>query len=217
MVSGPNVLKPVGVMVRVAASSKGNAMAKAKSHYQGYGAKIHSIKHLGMEKTLPPEVHAEEVEQTDEAMSSGWMLRKHPDLAKKLKDVKKNSMHSLMKKYGGKTGEEIAKMRKEDVELEEGIEDKIEAARERAKAAGKPVSEPKKPTSTKRAVSGSRYGGSKQKDEMDEEAKKEPSNNIPFEGPYVKKPDAHGPVSRVRHLARMAMQNAAKKSLANKK
>jgi hypothetical protein len=46
----------------------------------------------------------------------GWMLRADPKLAAKVKANidKKKQMDSLMKKYGGKTGDEIAKMKKEE-------------------------------------------------------------------------------------------------------
>lgn len=35
--------------------------------------------------------------------------------------------------------------------------------------------------------------------------------DVPFEGPYKKKTDAHGPKSRAKHLAKMAMQKAMQK------
>jgi hypothetical protein len=46
----------------------------------------------------------------------GWMLRADPELARKFKEIedRKKRMNSLMKTYGGKTGDEIAKMRKEE-------------------------------------------------------------------------------------------------------
>ena len=48
----------------------------------------------------------------------GWMLRADPKLAAKFKEIedRKKRMKSLMKTYGGKTGDEIAKMNKEEVE-----------------------------------------------------------------------------------------------------
>jgi ATP-dependent protease ClpP protease subunit len=48
----------------------------------------------------------------------GWMLRADPELARKFKEIedRKKRMNSMMKKYGGKTGDEIAKMKKEEVE-----------------------------------------------------------------------------------------------------
>jgi preprotein translocase subunit YajC len=51
-------------------------------------------------------------------------------------------------------------------DVNEGIEDRLEAARAKAKAAGKPVNPPAKPAATNiRKVSGTAYGGSAQKDE----------------------------------------------------
>jgi hypothetical protein len=46
----------------------------------------------------------------------GWMLRADPELARKFKEIedRKKRMNSLMKTYGGKTGDEIAKMKKEE-------------------------------------------------------------------------------------------------------
>lgn len=160
----------------------------------------------------------------------------------------------------------------------EGIEDRIEAARKKAAAAGKPINPPKKEVSPRRQVSGSSYGGSKQKEkeEMDEASligahsspdfkpwkssktkkwkvthsvtgkargewdepvgalkhfkslapelqkvhkivKEEVKKNVPFEGPYKDKPDAHGPRARVKHLAKMAMAAAAAKAKEAKK
>jgi hypothetical protein len=48
----------------------------------------------------------------------GWMLRADPKLAAKFKEIedRKKRMNSLMKTYGGKTGDEIAKMKKEEIE-----------------------------------------------------------------------------------------------------
>ena len=59
---------------------------------------------------------------------------------------------------------------KEEVELEEGIEDRLEAARAKAKAAGKTINPPKKAAaSTVRKVAGKAYGGAAQVDKPDEE------------------------------------------------
>jgi hypothetical protein len=46
------------------------------------------------------------------------MLRADPELARKFKEIedRKKRMNSMMKKYGGKTGDEIDKMKKEEVE-----------------------------------------------------------------------------------------------------
>ena len=58
----------------------------------------------------------------------------------------------------------------EEVELEEGIEDRLEAARAKAKAAGKPIKDkPTPPKSNVRKIEGSAYGGAKQKDEPEED------------------------------------------------
>lgn len=160
----------------------------------------------------------------------------------------------------------------------EGIEDRIEAARKKAAAAGKPIKPPKQEVSPRRQVSGSSYGGSKQKEkeEMEEASligahsspdfkpwrssktkkwkvthsvtgkargewdepvgalkhfkalapelqkvhkivKEELKKDIPFEGPYKDKPDAHGPRARVKHLAKMAMQAAGARAKQAKK
>jgi hypothetical protein len=68
----------------------------------------------------------EEVEQVEEATGKGdhrpgWMLRADPKLAAKFKEKEDQhkKMNSLMKKYGGKTGDEIKAMKKEEVELNE--------------------------------------------------------------------------------------------------
>jgi hypothetical protein len=63
------------------------------------------------------------------------------------------------------------KVAKEEVEqVEEGIEDKLEAARAKAKSAGKPVKGPAKAEkSNVTKVAGKAYGGSAQKDEPEED------------------------------------------------
>ena len=61
-------------------------------------------------------------------------------------------------------------MKKEEVELEEGIEDRLEAARAKAKAAGKPIKDkPTPPKSNVRKIEGSAYGGARQKDEPEDD------------------------------------------------
>jgi hypothetical protein len=72
-------------------------------------------------KAMKAGMKKEEVEQTDEAAymgkgnhRPGWMLKADPKLSAKVKAAK--NMNRLMNKYGGKTGEEIAKMKKEEVE-----------------------------------------------------------------------------------------------------
>ena len=58
----------------------------------------------------------------------------------------------------------------ESVELEEGIEDRLEAARAKAKAAGKPIKDkPTPPKSNVRKIEGSAYGGARQKDEPEDD------------------------------------------------
>jgi len=59
------------------------------------------------------------------------------------------------------------KLKEEEMEqVEEGIEDRLEAARAKAKAAGKPIkNKPAAPKSNVRKIEGSAYGGAKQKDE----------------------------------------------------
>jgi hypothetical protein len=75
-------------------------------------------------KTLKQHISSameEDVKDLDEAAYTGkgnnrpgWMLRADPKLAAKIKEKKKAV--ELRKKYMGKTSDEIAKMRKEDVE-----------------------------------------------------------------------------------------------------
>ena len=77
----------------------------------------------------------------------------------------------------------------DDEELEEGWEDRLAAAREKAKEKGlikdKPADEKKEPV---KKVSGSRYGGSKQKsDEIDEEAEQIDEISKKTMGSYIKK------------------------------
>ena len=70
-------------------------------------------------------------------------------------------------KIDAKDFKKLRDMKKEEVEqVEEGIEDRLEAARAKAKAAGKPMKDkPTAPKSNVRKVEGSAYGGAKQKDE----------------------------------------------------
>jgi len=56
---------------------------------------------------------------------------------------------------------------KEPAGVKEGIEDRIEAARQRAAAKGRTLNEPEKKKSALRKIAGKSYGGSKQKDEYD--------------------------------------------------
>lgn len=53
-----------------------------------------------------------------EALGTGWMLKADPNLGAKVKKNvdKAKRMNDLMRKYGGKTGAEIDKMKKEEVE-----------------------------------------------------------------------------------------------------
>lgn len=60
-----------------------------------------------------------------------------------------------------------------DEKVYESIEDKIEAAREKAKAAGKPIKKQQAARSMKRFVAGTAYGGSKQKDDKEDDNMKE--------------------------------------------
>ena len=65
----------------------------------------------------------EDAEQVDEA-GSGWMLKADPKLGAKVKTNtdKAKQMNALMKKYGGKTGEEISKMKEEVEGIEENLD-----------------------------------------------------------------------------------------------
>jgi hypothetical protein len=66
----------------------------------------------------------------------------------------------LAKEYANK------KMKEEVEQIDEGIEDRLEAARAKAKAAGKPIKDkPAAPKSNVRKVEGHAYGGAKQKDD----------------------------------------------------
>jgi hypothetical protein len=85
-------------------------------------------------------------------------LASHPKYAQALKHYDKSEYHF------GKAAKQGVK---EEVEqIDEGIEDRLEAARAKAKAAGKPIKDkPAAPKSNVRKIEGSAYGGAKQKDE----------------------------------------------------
>jgi hypothetical protein len=81
----------------------------------------------------------------------------------------KGNQHKLdvAEPKGKLTSADFKKLRGEaNTEVKEGIEDRIEAAREKARAAGKPMKEPEKAKpSAVRTVAGKAYGGAAQKDE----------------------------------------------------
>ena len=108
----------------------------------------------------------EEVEQIDELSKD--TLKSY---AGKVID-KTRTMPQGQKKQKHLTGlvNAMNKMKEEVEQVEEGIEDRLEAARAKAKAAGKPIKD-KAPAakSNVRKVEGSAYGGSKQKDEPEAE------------------------------------------------
>jgi len=88
------------------------------------------------------------------------------------KAVKDNPAHMGSKDephhvWAKSADEALKKKMKEEVEqIDEGIEDRLEAARAKAKAAGKPIKDkPAAPKSNVRKIEGSAYGGAKQKDE----------------------------------------------------
>ena len=56
----------------------------------------------------------------------------------------------------------------EETSIEEGIEDRLEAAREKAAAAGKTIKQPQQKKTLKRFVAGKAYGGSKQKEDQED-------------------------------------------------
>lgn len=91
------------------------------------------------------------------------------------KAVKDNPAHMGSKDephhvWAKSADEALKKKMKEEVELEEGIEDRLEAARAKAKAAGKPIKDkPTPPKSNVRKIEGSAYGGARQKDEPEED------------------------------------------------
>ena len=81
-----------------------------------------------------------------------------------------DAIDSLRQSHAAHLRGEKKTMKKEEVELEEGIEDRLEAARAKAKAAGKPIKDkPTPPKSNVRKIEGSAYGGAKQKDEPEED------------------------------------------------
>ena len=80
------------------------------------------------------------------------------------------AIDSLRQSHAAHLRGEKKTMKKEEVELEEGIEDRLEAARAKAKAAGKPIKDkPTPPKSNVRKIEGSAYGGARQKDEPEED------------------------------------------------
>ena len=91
------------------------------------------------------------------------------------KAVKDNPAHMGSKDephhvWAKSADEALKKKMKEDVELEEGIEDRLEAARAKAKAAGKTIKDkPTPPKSNVRKIEGSAYGGARQKDEPEDD------------------------------------------------
>ena len=81
-----------------------------------------------------------------------------------------DAIDSLRQSHAAHLRGEKKTMKKEEVELEEGIEDRLEAARAKAKAAGKPIKDkPTPPKSNVRKIEGSAYGGARQKDEPEDD------------------------------------------------
>ena len=75
-----------------------------------------------LRKTTTEEVELDEAPYMGKGNHKpGWMLRADPELDDKFKKIeaRRKRMDSLMKTYGGKTGDEIAKMKKEEVDLDE--------------------------------------------------------------------------------------------------
>ena len=92
-----------------------------------------------------------------------------------------------------KDGDKKEPMKKaaKEAKVKEGIEDKLAAAREKAKANGKPVrdqEDDEKPKSNVRKVAGKSYGGSKQKDDIEEAATKSYSPKQARAGKDIGKP-----------------------------
>ena len=92
------------------------------------------------------------------------------------KAVKDNPAHMGSKDephhvWAKSADEALKKKMKEEVEqIDEGIEDRLEAARAKAKAAGKPIKDkPTPPKSNVRKIEGSAYGGARQKDEPEDD------------------------------------------------
>jgi hypothetical protein len=87
--------------------------------------------------------------------------------------AKKKQWSPITKKMNKRTDSIVKatdRLTKEEIELEEGIEDRLEAARAKAKAAGKPIKDkPAAPKSNVRKIEGHAYGGAKQKDEPEED------------------------------------------------
>ncbi len=152
--------------MKFTSAKKGVHIAKMKAvagqKIQGPNGSTH---YVGSPKV---KVHAtEEVEQITEddlpitTKKSKTVTVKHETSGKEKVIVDTPNAREENKKLG------YHPMKEETVQ--EGIEDKIEAARKKAKAAGKKVEEPKKPAApAKRKVEGKAYGGSKQKEDMDE-------------------------------------------------
>lgn len=119
----------------------------------------------------PVKEEADQLDELSKETLSSYRDKVHGDIAKQFN---KGDDNKLSKRLAGsaKASMRLAGVKpgsvKEEV-VEEGIEDKIEAARKKAKAAGKKVEEPKKPAApAKRKVEGKAYGGAKQKEEMEE-------------------------------------------------
>ena len=122
-------------------------------------ARIHAVKKL-----------REDVEQIDEGVYSHDVERAFPASGVKTGVSAPKGTSTMPKDKQKAKGQPAGALRKEEVELEEGIEDRLEAARAKAKAAGKPIKDkPAAPKSNVRKIEGHAYGGAKQKDEPEED------------------------------------------------
>jgi len=159
----------------------------------------------------------EETEQTDEAFNANAALeRAKSDDKKKAQGYEKVAPFTFRKKQT-----EQKPVQKEEVEqVEEGWDDMLKAVKERNGP---------KPSGGSGVKQGTRYGGSRQKEtpEQEEEPKKKVNeakrpedDSVPFEPPYNtssrpaevtdKSGATHTPMSRAKHLARLAMSRVKK-------
>lgn len=155
-------------------------MKKAKKDYDGDG-KVETEKDEVWGSRLKAAKKAGNMEEAVRVMGSdtpyGSMSRPQkgatPDSAEKRKDIANQAR--AVRASGKQMRTDIAskapdgtRVMKYKSEMEEGFEDKLDAAREKAAAKGKTKEkETAKPESKSRTVAGKSYGGSKQKDEAE--------------------------------------------------
>lgn len=170
----------------------------------------------------------EETEQVEEGLGEKLKTGAKKFLAKVGGGSDEDQRKRLQKNMGipqtGKPG--MAKQNEEAEQVEEGWDDMVKAAKDSVKSGPKP-------SGGAGMKQGSRYGGGKQKDKPEqEEGKKEvkeskrpEDDSVPFAPPYNttsqpaetkdKSGAVHTPMSRAKHLARLAM-GRVKKDLGKK-